>query len=101
MLERQPIQAGVRQVEEQIDSAFQHYERIAKSLSHLGLGSLSRRRIGYAPVRRRRMPGPDWADFLRCVVTHGEYEIHLRSAGLGKLLPAFAAQAFRRKTEVL
>src|SRR5579862_6252168 len=41
---------------------------------------------------RHRLAGPDRADFLGGVVADGEDEVHLRSAGAGEFLPAFASQ---------
>ena len=50
--------------------------------------------VGHAPMRGDGLTGPDGTDFFRCVIADGKYEVEMRRAGLGKLVPGFAAQAF-------
>src|SRR5438445_6652189 len=60
--------------------------------------SANRGRVGNSPVRRQRLPRPEWADFLCGVVADGNDEIERGSLGLGKLVPTLASQTVCRHT---
>src|SRR5918993_3899365 len=51
-------------------------------------------------MRRHRVPRPDWASFPGSIVANRENEIHFRSAGNGKLVPALRAEALSVELQV-
>jgi hypothetical protein len=48
-----------------------------------------------------RLAGPHRADFVSGIVANGENKIHVRRAGLGEFVPAFAAQSGSGQTGTL
>src|SRR5581483_520659 len=92
-LQGEPVHIGERQAEEQTDPAIEEQEGIAESLLHLLVRCLHGSRIGDTPVGGNRLARPNGTNFAGGVVTHREDKIHVWGAGLGKLLPALAAQA--------
>ena len=55
--------------------------------------------IRHAPVRARRMPGPDRTGFACGVIADRDDEIHLRCPGDREFVPRLAAQAVGRIAE--
>ncbi len=83
--------------QEQLDSALQNRERVAKGALHYFRCSGNGRRVRHAPVRGHGLSRPQRARFPRGVIANREHKIHLGSIRPGKLVPAFAPQARRRE----
>src|SRR5271165_2207533 len=92
-LNRQLVEAGEWQREEQADPAVKGHECLAIGTFDFVRSSFDRGGIGNAPVRRHRLARPDRAYFLRGVVADGEDEVHLRRAGSSELVPTLAVQS--------
>jgi len=74
------VEAGQRKAQEQTDSAFKRYIRVAKRFLDLRLCARDRSGVRGTPMCRHWLTGPDWADFLGCVIANREYKIEFRSA---------------------
>ncbi len=81
---------------EKTDSAIQQKESVTECLLYLLGCAVDRCRIRDAPVRRNRLSGPDWANFVCCVVTNRENKVQLRGVRFREFVPTFAAKPICR-----
>ena len=79
------------QTKKKTDSPIQHHKRVPEGLFDLVGRAFRRSRIRHSPVGGHRLTGPEWADFLRRVVTDRKDKIQLRCAGLGEFTPILAS----------
>src|SRR6185437_13426395 len=76
-------------------------KRVAKCSLNLLWRAFDRRRVGNSPVGSHRLPRPQWANLIGCVIANREHEIDLRSTRFGELVPTLAAQPYRRNARDL
>lgn len=93
LLQAHAVQRRQRQVGENIDAVRKLLKGLAERAADFFIGPTHKRRIGQAPMRRHRLPGPDRAGFVGGVIADREHEIKFGRAGHGKLIPGFAAKA--------
>src|SRR5260370_18748715 len=78
LLDGQLIQTPKRQAQEQADPSFEQQVGIAKCVLNLLLSTFGFGGIGYAPMRRHRLPRPDGTRFLGRIIANGEDKTHFR-----------------------
>jgi hypothetical protein len=76
-----------RKSHEGFDAEQQQTVSLVESFRYRGRRALNLRRIGDAPMRRRRFARPERAEFASSVIADREDEIDLRRTGFGELLP--------------
>jgi hypothetical protein len=86
------LKTGNRERQHQVDPSLEHAEGIEEGRCLLRIAAIDCRRIGNAPMRRRRTTRPDRAGFRSRAVADGKDQIELRS--IGKLAPALGGIAF-------
>ena len=95
-LECKFVDAGQRQRQEQTNPALDHEKGIPIGPLQFVLNSRDCRWIGNSPMRSHGLARPHRANFLRRIVTDGEYEIEPGRVRLRKFVPALTAETFRR-----
>lgn len=88
------IEAGQGQGEQQGDAAIEQREGLREGTLDFFRCAMHGGGIGHTPVRGDGVTRPDGTDFFRRVVADGKDEVEMGRAGLGKLIPGLAAQAF-------
>src|SRR5215472_4283299 len=101
LLDRQFIETGKRQAQEQADAAIEYVEGIAKDTFYALCRSFDGSRIGNAPICGHWLTRPNGAHFFGGVITNSNDEIHFWSARLGKFIPILTAQALGGQVRVL
>ena len=96
-LDGELVESREGKAEEQADPAVQDKEGVAKSAVDLLWAASDGSGIGDTPMRGDGLSGPNGADFLSGIVADGKDKVHRRSAGLGELTPALAAQIYSGK----
>lgn len=88
------VEAGQRQSEQQGDAPIEQREGVRIGTLDFLRCAADSGGIGHSPVRGDGLTGPDGAHFFRRVIADGKNEVEMGRAGLGKLIPGLAAQAF-------
>ena len=90
------VQLFVGQADQQRQAALDGVQGLAEGFELFFVAAIAFGRVGIPPVGGGRVAGPERAHLACGVVAHGDDEVHVGRAGGGKLVPAFAAQAFGR-----
>ncbi len=96
LLDGEGIEGREREGEQQGDAAIEGGEGVCVGAVDFLRSAADGGGIGHSPVGGDGLAGPDGADFFGRVIANGEDEVEVGRAGLGKLIPGFAAQTFDR-----
>ena len=98
LLDGEGVERSQRQGQQQGDAAIQGGEGLRVGAVDFLRGAANGGGIGHSPMRGDGLAGPDGADFFGRVIADGKDEVEMGRAGLGKLVPGLAAQAFHAET---